>query len=515
MMKKTERMIDAQILEALLSSNNAIAAAVMADEFLLACAGDLSVEAFQYFEDMLKKYWLIEERCDIQIYIAVEMDVQAVLLFAKVMGNGSLLGLVFPIETPLRTIRSQTNKAIQNFELDDMLPAPIAFSDENKSPQPVKDQDNQPEIIPHSVKADPSDQTQKELLDEFPQPDPEQSDGVHSDWQAEFMQIPPLQDDSLQAIQNLPIEEAPLATETLPEPFGADNEPIIITSNVFQDISSPEEEEALQEIPLSQVLAFNWSQEQIEEETSTTDQQAQKPDTFKEDHNLQQTIDQLSTDIVQDEQHGLPQTQKEDQTQLGEQTDDGWQSIGGSDSPNLGSLSPITDLEQPTPRTEDHRIAIQDEDIPPNRATAETPDPLQVPIQPSADIYPIETHLESITFYLVPKLSYHYLLGELSHRLRRWVPIICKTFGWKLGTLSVRPNYIKWSLRDFPESAVPGMLKLFRNESSASIFRDFPSLRVENHSTDYWSPSYLVDKDNQQFSTRSLMALIPVDRKTV
>ena len=55
MTKKTERIIDTQILEALLSGNNAIAAAVMADESLLTCAGDLSGEAFQYFEDMLKK----------------------------------------------------------------------------------------------------------------------------------------------------------------------------------------------------------------------------------------------------------------------------------------------------------------------------------------------------------------------------------------------------------------------------------------------------------------------------
>jgi len=100
MTKKTERIIDTQILEALLSGNNAIAAAVMADESLLTCAGDLSGEAFQYFEDMLKKYWLIEERCDIQRYIAAKMDEQDILLYAKVMGNSNLLGLAFPIETP-------------------------------------------------------------------------------------------------------------------------------------------------------------------------------------------------------------------------------------------------------------------------------------------------------------------------------------------------------------------------------------------------------------------------------
>ena len=514
MTKKTERIIDTQILEALLSGNNAIAAAVMADESLLTCAGDLSGEAFQYFEDMLKKYWLIEEHCDIQRYIAAKMDEQDILLYAKVMGNSNLLGLAFPIETPLKTIRSQTNKAIQNLELDDILPAPTTFPDKNKSPQPVKDQDNRPETIPHSAKADPLGQTLKGLPGELPQPDPEQRDDANSDWQAEFMQDPLVQDNPLRTSKNLQFEEVHLAAEILPEPFGVNHEPVIVAPNQFQDISSLEED-ALQDIPLSQVLAFNWSQDQIGEETSATVKQVRKPDTFEEDQNLQQMSDQLPTDTILDDQLNLTTTQKEDQTQFEEQTDDSWQPIDGSDSLNFDSLSPTLDLELPTPRPEEQGLALQDKDSHPKIITTETPGPLQVPIQPSASICPNETRLESITFYLVPRLSYHYLLGELSHSLRRWVPIICKTFGWKLGALSVRPNYIKWSLLDFPESAVPGMLKLFRNESSASIFHDFPSLRTENHSTDYWSTSYLVDKDNQQFSTRSLMALIPANRKTV
>ncbi|MFH1446336.1 MAG: hypothetical protein ABIG43_02870, partial [Chloroflexota bacterium] len=290
-MKKTERIIDTQILEALLSGNSAIAAAVIADKSLLACAGDLSSEAFQLFEDMLNKYWLIEEHSDIQKYIATEMDEQAVLLYAKVRGNGNLLGLAFPIEIPLKTIRSQTNKVIQSLESDDILPAPTTFPDENKSPPPIKDQEDQPEIISHSSQANPLDQTLKGLLDEFPQPDPEQRGDAHSNWQAEFMQVPLLQNDPLQSIKNLPLEETHLAVETLPEPFGVEHEPIIITPNRFQHIGSPEEE-GLQEIPLSQLLTFNWSQEQIEEETSTIDQQAQNPDQFIESQDLQQMIDQ-------------------------------------------------------------------------------------------------------------------------------------------------------------------------------------------------------------------------------
>jgi len=58
--------------------------------------------------------------------------------------------------------------------------------------------------------------------------------------------------------------------------------------------------------------------------------------------------DQLPTDTILDDQLNLTTTQKEDQTQFEEQTDDSWQPIDGSDSLNFDSLSPTLGLELPT-----------------------------------------------------------------------------------------------------------------------------------------------------------------------
>lgn len=114
--------------------------------------------------------------------------------------------------------------------------------------------------------------------------------------------------------------------------------------------------------------------------------------------------------------------------------------------------------------------------------------------------------LSDITFYLVPHQDKHYLLGELAQRLRDWFPGICETYGWQLDHLSVRPDYIKWRLHDFPDALIHEMLEIVRARTSERIFRVFPNLRQGNPTKDFWSPGYLVDRQNQDFSTQVLIA---------
>jgi REP element-mobilizing transposase RayT len=114
--------------------------------------------------------------------------------------------------------------------------------------------------------------------------------------------------------------------------------------------------------------------------------------------------------------------------------------------------------------------------------------------------------LSDITFYLVPRQDAHYILGELAQRLRNWFPEICKTYGWQLDTLSVRPDYLKWRLRDFPDALIHEMLEIVRARTSERIFRVFPNLQKGNPTRDFWSPGYLVDRQNQDFSTQILIA---------
>jgi REP element-mobilizing transposase RayT len=116
------------------------------------------------------------------------------------------------------------------------------------------------------------------------------------------------------------------------------------------------------------------------------------------------------------------------------------------------------------------------------------------------------------TFYLVPRLNEHFLLGELAQRLRMWLPKLCERYGWELDLLSIRPDYLKWTLGYFPECLIHDMLAVVRRWTSERIFRDFPTLQIDNAMQDFWSPGYLVDTQNREFPTQVLIAHVARDR---
>jgi len=118
----------------------------------------------------------------------------------------------------------------------------------------------------------------------------------------------------------------------------------------------------------------------------------------------------------------------------------------------------------------------------------------------------------AITFYLAPRQTKHFLIGGLSRQLRTWMPELCQTYGWELDLLSIRPDYLKWTLRDFPESLTRDMLQTVREKTSLWIFRVFPNLKEGAVSPDFWSPGYLVDSQNRDFTTRALMAHVAQNR---
>jgi REP element-mobilizing transposase RayT len=123
-----------------------------------------------------------------------------------------------------------------------------------------------------------------------------------------------------------------------------------------------------------------------------------------------------------------------------------------------------------------------------------------------------DVDVSDVTFYLVPRLDTHHLLGELSHKLRCWLPVICETYGWQLDLIAVRPDYLKWTLRDFPEPLIREMLTILRRKTSERIFRVFPELIKGNPTSDFWSPGYLVDMLNQDFSTQLLISHLSKSR---
>jgi REP element-mobilizing transposase RayT len=93
---------------------------------------------------------------------------------------------------------------------------------------------------------------------------------------------------------------------------------------------------------------------------------------------------------------------------------------------------------------------------------------------------------------LVPRFSSHYITGDLSDRLGEWLPNICIAFGWRLEYLSVRPEYLQWVVNVQPNTSPGYLMRIMRQQTSEKIFSDFPRMKKENPSGDFWAPGYLI-----------------------
>ena len=96
------------------------------------------------------------------------------------------------------------------------------------------------------------------------------------------------------------------------------------------------------------------------------------------------------------------------------------------------------------------------------------------------------------TCLLIPRFTQHHLIGDLSECLSGWIYNACIAYGWKLESLSVRPEYLLWTI-SVPPATSPGyVMRILRQNTSEKIFPEFPRFKKENPSGDFWAPGYLI-----------------------
>ena len=107
---------------------------------------------------------------------------------------------------------------------------------------------------------------------------------------------------------------------------------------------------------------------------------------------------------------------------------------------------------------------------------------------------PISAGLYHLTYacLLVPRFSSHYITGDLSDHLGEWLPNICIAFGWRLEFLAVRPEYLQWVVNVQPNTSPGHLMRIMRQQTSEKIFNEFPRMKRENPSGDFWAPGYLI-----------------------
>jgi REP element-mobilizing transposase RayT len=93
---------------------------------------------------------------------------------------------------------------------------------------------------------------------------------------------------------------------------------------------------------------------------------------------------------------------------------------------------------------------------------------------------------------LVPRFSSHYITGDLADKIGDWLPNICIAFGWRLEYLSVRPEYLQWVANVQPNTSPGYLMRIMRQQTSEKLFSEFPRMKKENPSGDFWAPGYLI-----------------------
>ncbi len=171
--------------------------------------------------------------------------------------------------------------------------------------------------------------------------------------------------------------------------------------------------------------------------------------------------------------------------------------------------------EEPDPRAEDHGSQARPLENLPREPSQEPSSPRPEPAswepeypagppalaRPPSERTPMDVRTAELaipawcqlfyTFVLVPRLPAHRLAGDLGASLREMINQIALAFAWRLQGINVLPDRLAWRVKLSTEISPAAVLDTVREISSERIFAEFPRLRSENPSGDFWAPGHL------------------------
>jgi REP element-mobilizing transposase RayT len=133
--------------------------------------------------------------------------------------------------------------------------------------------------------------------------------------------------------------------------------------------------------------------------------------------------------------------------------------------------------------------------MPPEDGDLDTTHPLPISETGRRVIFePVSPALYNLNYacLMIPRLPSHFLTGDLVTKLSEWVPTLCIAFAWRLEYLSIRPDYMQWIVNVPPTSAPGNLMRIVRQHLSEKIFNEFPRLKYDNPSGDFWAPGYVL-----------------------
>jgi REP element-mobilizing transposase RayT/DNA-binding NarL/FixJ family response regulator len=96
------------------------------------------------------------------------------------------------------------------------------------------------------------------------------------------------------------------------------------------------------------------------------------------------------------------------------------------------------------------------------------------------------------SFVFVPRLPSHQLDGDLGDKLGEWLPQLCIAFAWRLESISIQPNFMQWTVSLPADTPVDSVAQTLDKYLSERVFEEFPKLRRDNPSGQFWAPTVLI-----------------------
>jgi REP element-mobilizing transposase RayT len=119
----------------------------------------------------------------------------------------------------------------------------------------------------------------------------------------------------------------------------------------------------------------------------------------------------------------------------------------------------------------------------------------------------------SYSCLLIPRFSDHYLSGDITEDLPRWIKQICISYDWRLGEIMIRPGYLQWVIT-VPLTVSPAQfMRITRQQTSLKILEDYPRFKRQNLSGDFWAPGFSVAPGNQFQSMENVNSFILQTRR--
>ena len=182
---------------------------------------------------------------------------------------------------------------------------------------------------------------------------------------------------------------------------------------------------------------------------------------------------------------------------------------------SVGEAEPFVDLEQPVespavPRKSIfNRNVVAQDDSAGMRPSSTSESARRIVLEPvSPSVYNLD-----YACLLVPRFPSHRLVGDLSDCLPEWMRETCIAFAWRLEYISVRPDFLLWNVSVAPATSPAYLMRIMRQRISVKIFDDFPRLKKENPSGDFWAPGYLIMGGSQPAPAQVIKEFIAQTRQ--